>query len=898
MNSTHSDNTPIWHILPPETVAHRFDTDVATGLREKEASRRLQEHGPNRLAEKPPRSPWRLLLDQFKGVLILVLIGAAVLAGIIHDIKDAVVILIVVLINALLGFYQEYRAERSLAALKKMLAPEAEVRRDGRTRMMSAEQLVPGDIVVLDAGDRVPADGRIVVAHGLEVDESSLTGESHTVGKRPEPLNDAAAPLAERENMFYMNTTVTRGRAEMVVTATGMETEMGRLAGMLAEAKEGPTPLQIQLDGLGKRLAAIAGVVVIVMLTGEVLRGEPWVDMVMSAIALAVAAIPEGLPAVVTVTLALGLHRMAKHRAIVKRLAAVETLGCTTVICTDKTGTLTLNQMTARRLHVRGRTFTVSGQGYDTAGEIRGDHGEMPELESLLLPLALCNDAHVRAGRVVGDPMEGALVVLAAKGGLEREALRQHYPRIAEIPFDAAHKFMASFHLDGELVRLFVKGAPDVLIDRCRYLLTENGDAALDETAKETLLRVNEQMAGEGLRLLAAASRTLRAGEFEPAGELFRYLDDLRLDGLVGLMDPPRREARDAIALCRRAGIAVKMITGDQRMTAAAIARELGIEGEVLSSAELNALDDNELAERIDGIGVFARATPEQKVRIVQALKARGHVAAMTGDGVNDAPALKNADIGVAMGVTGTDVTKEAATMVLTDDNFATIVHAVEEGRTIYDNIVKFVRFQLSTNIGAILTVFSAPFLGLPLPFSPIQLLWVNIIMDGPPAMALGVDPAHPGVMDKPPRLTDERILTLRRLGNLVLFGTTMAVGTLGILLWSLQTRTEEQALTLAFTTFVLFQVFNAFNARADAGTTFNRTFFQNPLLWLALAGVVGLQLLAVQWPRAQSVFHTTALAPTDWGLAILVASSVLLLEETRKGLQQIWRRLVRVPTN
>ena len=839
-----------------------------------------------------------VLFGQFKGILILVLIGAAVLAGSIGDTKDAVVILVVVLINALLGFYQEYRAKRSLAALKKMLAPEAEVRRDGRSRMLSAELLAPGDIVVLDAGDRVPADGRIIVAHGLEVDESSLTGESHAVGKRAAVLHDEGAPLAERENMLYMNTTVTRGRAEMVVTATGMDTEMGRLAGMLAEAEEGPTPLQIQLDELGKRLAAIAGIVVVLMLGGEVLRGEPWIDMVMSAIALAVAAIPEGLPAVVTVTLALGLRRMARQRAIVKRLAAVETLGCTTVICTDKTGTLTVNQMTARRLHACNRTFTVSGQGYDSAGEILSDAGEPPELEPLLLSLALCNDAQVRAGRVVGDPMEGALVVLAAKGGLDREMLRQRYPRVAEIPFDTVHKFMATFHLDGERVRLFVKGAPEVLIERCNYRLADAGDTVLDDSAKEALLRVNEQMAGEGLRILAAASRILPAADFDPAGDLFRYLQALRLDGLVGLMDPPRPEARDAIALCHRAGIAVKMITGDQKKTAAAIARELGIAGEVLSSSELNALDDAQLAKRIEGIGVFARATPEQKVRLVQALKARGHVAAMTGDGVNDAPALKNTDIGVAMGITGTDVTREAATMVLTDDNFATIVQAVEEGRTIYDNIVKFVRFQLSTNIGAILTVFSAPFLGLPLPFSPIQLLWVNIIMDGPPAMALGVDPAQPGLMDKPPRPRNERILTLRRLGNLALFGSTMAAGTLGILFWGLQMRSEQQALTLAFTTFVLFQVFNAFNARADAGTAFNHTFFQNPYLWLALAGVAGLQFLAVQWPAAQTVFHTAAMPPADWALAILVASSVLLLEEARKLLQRIWRRFPRIATH
>ena len=481
--------------------------------------------------------------------------------------------------------------------------------------------------------------------------------------------------------------------------------------------------------------------------------------------------------------------------------------------------------------------------------------------------------------------MEGALLVLAVKGGLDPDALRENMPRIAEIPFDAAHKYMASFHLEEDQVRVFVKGAPDLLIEQCTSWLDREGERVLESDAKAALLAENEALAQSGLRVLAAASRTFPARDFDPATDLFRYMDGLRLDGLVGLMDPPRPEVRDAIALCHRAGIAVKMITGDQKVTAVAIAAELGIKGELLSSAELDELDDLQLADRIDDIGVFARATPEQKMRIVHALKARDHIVAMTGDGVNDAPALKNADIGIAMGISGTDVTKEAATMVLTDDNFATIVHAVGEGRTIYDNIVKFVRFQLSTNIGAILTVFTAPFLGLPLPFSPIQLLWVNIIMDGPPAMALGVDPARTGVMDAPPRATDERILTLRRFGNLAAYGATMAVGTLSVLLWGLQSRTEQEALTLAFTTFVLFQVFNSFNARADTGSAFNSTFFQNPILWLALAGVVGLQFLVVHWPPAQNVFNSTALSAADWGLATLVASSVLLLEETRKKL-------------
>ncbi|MCB1870460.1 MAG: calcium-translocating P-type ATPase, PMCA-type [Gammaproteobacteria bacterium] len=870
-----TDKVPSY-LLSADQVLRQLASNAMTGLSSAEAERRLQRHGPNRLTEKPPKSPILLLRDQFKGFLILVLIGAALLAGAIGDLKDALVILLVVSVNALLGFYQEYRAEQSLGALRKMLAPEAEVRRDGKRQMLPAEQLVPGDIVVLDAGDRVPVDGRVIGAHNFEVDESSLTGESHTVGKHSDLLQGQNIPLAERENMLYMNTTVARGRAEMVVTATGMQTEMGRLAGMLTEAEETPTPLQVQLDSLGKRLAAIAGVVVVIMLIGGLLRGEPWLQMVMTAIALAVAAIPEGLPAVVTVTLALGLHRMARQRAIVKRLAAVETLGCTSVICTDKTGTLTLNRMTARALYARGR-------------RLAGDAGELTDLAPVLLPFVLCNDAHLRAGKVVGDPMEGALLQLAASGGLMREALIDRYPRIAEIPFDAAHKYMASFHLDGAQVRIFVKGAPEVIIGQCANWLDSAGESPLTSAVKASLLAANEALAAEGLRVLAAASRTLPAGEFKHAADLFRYIDAMRLDGLVGLMDPPRPEVYDAIALCRRAGIVVKMITGDQQATAAAIADELGLRGEVLSGAELDSLSDVELAARIESVGVFARAAPEQKVRIVHALKARGHVVAVTGDGVNDAPALKSADIGVAMGITGSDVTKEAATMVLTDDNFATIVEAVAEGRTIYDNIVKFVRFQLSTNIGAILTVFAAPLLGLPLPFSPIQLLWVNIIMDGPPAMALGVDPSRPGAMDALPRNRDERILTGRRLGNLAAYGATMAAGTLGMLLWSLQTRSEEQALTLAFTTFVLFQVFNVFNARTEHGSAFNPVFFHNRLLWLVVFGVVGLQALAIHWGPAQAIFNTTDLAMTDWVLASLAASSILLLEEARKGLQWCW---------
>ncbi len=876
-----------WHAQDAAAAYTHLGTDPAQGLTDEAARGRLRQYGENRLAEKPPRSKWLAFLDQFKSLLILVLIGAAALAGAIGDFKDAVVILIVVLFNAALGFWQEHRAEATLAALKKMLSPVARVRRDGRVEEIPAAQLVPGDIVLLEAGDRVLADGRLVVTHSVEIDEAALTGESHPVGKDAGATVPEAAPLAERVNMAFMNTVVTRGRAELLVTGTGMATEMGRLSGMLAEAEAGPTPLQIQLDALGRRLALIAGVVIALIFALGLARSEPIVEILLTSIALAVAAIPEGLPAVVTVTLAIGMHRMAQHRAIVKKLAAVETLGCTTVICSDKTGTLTMNQMTARAAVFQGRRFSFTGEGYGAAGSITAeDGGAVPDWAPLLYPAALANDSRIRDGQLIGDPTEGALLALAAKGGVETERLCAHHPRIAEIPFDSAHKFQATFHHDGEVVRLYVKGAPDVLLGRATRELGENSESALDAGYWQA---ENECMAERAMRVLAVASKTIPARDFDPAGDLMAHARDLTFVGLIGIIDPPRPEARDAIALCRRAGIAVKMVTGDHKITAAAIARELGLEGEVLEGRVLDAMSPEDLAACIDRAAVFARVAPEHKVRIVQALKAYGHVVAMTGDGVNDAPALKNADIGVAMGITGTEVTKEAATMVLTDDNFATIVRAVREGRAIYDNIVKFVRFQLSTNMGAIQTVLGASLLGLPTPFTAIQILWINIIMDGPPAMSLGVEPARPGVMEEPPRPTRARILTRGRLARLFVYGFAMAAGTL-TLFWYALPQGESYALTLAFTTFVLFQFFNVFNARAEHGTAFNRQFFRNRWLWLSLAAVLALQVMVVHWTPAQAVFRTTDLALADWGLAAAVATSVLLLDEGRKALARLFK--------
>jgi Ca2+-transporting ATPase len=881
-----------WHILSPEQALEKLGVMQAPGLSREEAARRLEKLGPNQLAEAPARPIWIKFLAQFKSLLISVLFAAAILAAAIGDVLDGIVILIVVLINAVLGFSQEFQAEKSLAALKKMLALQAKIRRDGYSLEMPATEIVPGDIVMLHAGDKIPADGRLISANLLDVDESPLTGESAPVAKQVEALPQAELPVAERSNRVFMNTTVTRGHAEMVVTATGMATEIGRLAGLLAEQQDGETPLQSQLNSLGKSLALIAVTIISVLFGSALLRGEPLIQTVFTAIALAVASIPEGLPTVVTVTLALGLRRMARNHAIVKRLAAVETLGCTTVICSDKTGTLTVNQMTVRSLFFKDQLFRVTGNGYEIEGGIFPVSGTaLPvNMARLLLPVALCNNSHLREQGVVGDPMEGALLVLAAKGGIDQaQALRQQ-PRLAEVPFDAEHKFMATFHREGDRIHIYVKGAPEVLLDRCRDAVNGNGDTV--PLQRHQAMRQNDAMAEAGLRVLAVAAKSLPAGEFVAGGNLFGYLNRLTFIGLVGLMDPPRAEARAAIGQCRKAGIQVKMITGDQQVTARAIARELGLEGNVLEGRELAVMDERRLAAQIADIGVFARTAPEQKVRIIQALKAQGHIVAMTGDGVNDAPALKIADIGIAMGVTGTHVAQEAATMILTDDNFATIVKAVKEGRRIYENMVKFIRFQLSTNIGAILTVTGAQLLGLPSPFSAVQLLWINIIMDGPPAMSLSVDPGRADTMSEAPRLAEARILSLRRFGNLFAYGLTMAVGTLAVLFYAQPGHDIEHAKALAFTTFVLFQVFNVFNARSEKGSAFNGRFFANKMLWLSLFGVCLLQVLSIHWPPAQRIFHTAPLPAGDWLIAAAVASSVLILEELRKLLASVLRGL------
>ena len=868
------------YALSREDVARAYAVDTARGLSADDVAARLERYGPNRLDEPARRHPLLRFLDQFRSLLIVILIGAAVLAGIVGDLKDAIVIGIVLLINATIGFVMENRAERSLEALRTMLSATARVRRDGSAQLVDAEDVVPGDVVLLDAGDRLPADGRLLVAESVEADESALTGESQPVEKTVQPTAPDAV-LAERRSMAYMSTTLTRGRAELLVTASGMSTEVGAIAGMLATSVEPKNPLQIQLDSVGRRITLIGGIAVAIYAVLALFQGAELGELALSAVALAVATVPEGLPAVLALTLALGVNRMAKRGAIVKRLASVEALGAATVICSDKTGTLTLNRMTVRSVISEDREVAVEAVPLGA-----------------LTSFVLCNDATVGAeGTVIGDPTEGALIMLGRTAGVDVEQLQAAHPRVGTVPFDAGRKWMATLHREDDVIRVHVKGAPDVLLDRCTSLRTSEGVRALDDADRARVLVQVQDLGSQGLRTLASATATLPAfaADLEP-DDIVGLLTELTLVALVGITDPPRPEARQAIAECHRAGIDVKMITGDHRDTAAAIARELGIRGEVVTGAQIDAMGPDGLAGRIEEIGVFARVSPEHKVEIVQALTARGHVAAMTGDGVNDAAALRSAHIGVAMGITGTEVTKEAGSMILTDDNFATIVLAVREGRGIYDNIVKFVRFQLSTNIGAILSFLGAAVVGLPAPLAAIQVLWVNIIMDGPPAIALGVDPVRPGIMLEAPRRSTERVLKARRLGGMLRSGVVMAAGTLGVLAWAGGVYIEAVALTMAFTTFVLFQFFNALNARAERETIFTSHLLSNRWLWISFGAVVALQVAIVQLPFLHVVFRTTALTAGQWAICAAIAVSVLLVEEVvklgtrlsgRAGLQQ-----------
>jgi P-type Ca2+ transporter type 2C len=923
---------------PASSAAYRLDvgellatlrTDARRGLGDEEARTRLARYGPNELAAHAAIPAWRRFLAQFQDVLVILLLVATAISAALWIVErdaalpyEAIAIFAVVLLNATMGFVQESRAEAAVAALRAMSAADATVIRDGERRSVPAAQVVPGDVILIEEGDTIPADARLLESAALQTAEAPLTGESLPMTKDVAPIAEDV-PLGDRDNMIFSGTAATYGHAKAVVTATGMRTEMGRIAGLLDATPDETTPLQQELDRTGKRLGlvviAIAVVMIVTIVVVENVRDVGALfDVLILGVALAVAAVPEGLPAVVTAVLSIGVQRMARRNAIVRHLAAVETLGSATVIASDKTGTLTKNEMTVRLVVTASGCATFDGSGYAPEGTVHAE-GDRPidgslrvELERALTAAERANNAsiHETDGRwtVQGDPTEGALLVAARKAGLRADALNEGLPRVAEVPFSSERKLMSTMHRDArqnDRGVVFTKGAPDVLLMRCTGELVGGEWRPITPERRAAILEANEALAGQALRTLAVAERRLtREALAQHATQPdARVEQDLVFAGLIGIIDPPRVEAKDAVVRATCAGVRAIMITGDHPRTASVIARELGIsaDGRATTGAELETLSPDALMRTTADVSVYARVNPEHKLRIVDALKRAGAVVAMTGDGVNDAPALKKAHIGVAMGITGTDVSKEAADMVLSDDNFASIVAAVEEGRAIFANIRKFLRYLLSSNVGEVMTMFFgvllAGHIGLDigggavvLPLLATQILWINLVTDGAPALALGVDPADDGLMMRPPRPVGEPVITAAMWRGIVLVGAIMAGGTLFVLDASLPggfvhgSGDLPYAQTMAFTTLMLFQVFNVFNARSDERSAFVHL-FTNGWLWAAVAGSVGLQALVVYVPFLQQAFGTTPLSGSDWLVCTAVASSVLWLREASKAL-------------
>ncbi|NYZ74877.1 calcium-transporting P-type ATPase, PMR1-type [Candidatus Micrarchaeota archaeon] len=892
-----------FHALSPKQALDELQSRHE-GLPEAEAEQRLKQYGQNKLKEKKHTTPLQMFLGQFADFLIIILIIAAIVSGFLGETLDATFIIIIVVLNAILGFVQEYRAEKAIEALKNMVAPQARVIRDGVEKKIAATQLVPGDVVILDEGDKIPADCRLIEAINFDTQEASLTGESLPVHKQAAAVLDASAIIAERTNMAFMGTIAVRGRAKAIVTSTGMNTEIGLIATMVQEAGDEETPLQKRLAVLGKQLGvgALAACAIIFVL--GVLRGENILETFLIAVSLAVAAVPEGLPAIVTITLAIGVQRMVKRNAIIRKLPAVETLGSTTIICSDKTGTLTKNEMTVRRIYANAGFVEVSGSGYEVRGEFTQVNKCLqppsdPHLNALLRVCALCNNAGIvvdsanKKASILGDPTEAALLVLAAKAGIDYSKLKNENTLVAELSFDSDRKMMSTVRQTREGKTAFVKGALESILSKSAYVLLNGREVPLAAEHRKAFEKANAEMAGNALRVLAMAYK--RVPESMKKYSLDSIEKDLVIVGLVGMIDPPRPEAKKAVAECEQAGIKVVMITGDNEATAAAIARDLGIlkpTQKVLTGALLEKMSEKELADIVQQVTVYARVSPEHKIKIVSALKARGEIVAMTGDGVNDAPALKKADIGVAMGITGTDVAKEASAMVLMDDNFASIVNAVEEGRTIYANIAKSVRYLVSCNIGEVFTILFATLAGLPNPLTPIQILWMNLVTDSLPALALGVDPAEKDVMSRSPRDPKESILNKRTLVYILTIGLFVCIGTLALYVFYLQSQlsagktlaeAEAYARTVAFTTIIFFQMFVAIDVRSFNRSVLEFGLFTNKKLLGAIAIAVGLQIAITYVPFFHQLFGTAYLAPLDWVIITLVSMSVLVLSETRK---------------
>jgi len=906
-----------WYRLPAQEAIRRLDSDAENGLSEAEASRRLEKYGKNELARQEVRSRWAILWEQLTGILVLILFAAAAISVFLGDVTDAVVILAIIILNAAIGFQQEYKAEQSMAALKKLAVPTVKARRAGQVKELPSGDLVPGEIVVLETGNLVPADGRVLKSINLRIEEAALTGESVAIEKEADLVFESERPLGDRQNMVYSGTIVNYGRGEFLVTETGMQTELGKIAGLISQVERESTPLQQRLDRVGKVLALVAiGIVVVIFLLG-VLRGEDLEQMFLTAVSLAVAAVPEALPAVATIALAMGAQRMLARQALIRKLPAVETLGSVNVICSDKTGTLTKNQMSVTVLDIANHRMDLhlaeDGSGLEIV-PVEGSldaPGARPTIDLLLIAGALCNDAmlqHPEAGeqhrKAVGDPTETALVMAAAEDKIDKNDLDAAFPRIGEAPFDSRRKRMTTLHrtpqsrdeLPPSLLPLWerrlaempppylaaTKGAIDGLLEISTQVLVEGRTEPLDDTWKKRLIDAHDRMAQKGMRILGIGVRLLDQLPAKADEETLEH--DLVLVGLVGMIDPPRPEVKAAVEKCKSAGIRTVMITGDHPLTARHIAEQLKISrnDRYLTGQELDLLSETELDQAAREIDVFARVSPEHKIRLVQSLREQGYVAAMTGDGVNDAPALKKADIGVAMGITGTDVAKEAADMVLQDDNFATIVAAVEEGRVIYDNIRKVIQYLLSCNSAEIAVMLFGPLLGMPLPLLPLQILWMNLVTDGLPALALAMEPAERGVMKRPPNPSSANIFDRHMVRGILWLGIIMAVASLaiGYIYWL---RGLPSWQTMIFTTLTLSQMAAALAVRSDRESLFKIGIFSNKQMVRAILATFVLQLVVVYLPFAQHLLGTVALSAIDLAIGIGVSVFIVLFAEVVK---------------
>ncbi len=879
-----------WHTLTTDENLASLEASPG-GLSGAEAAKRLQENGPNEIQAAKRVSAFEILLAQFKNVLILILLGATAISLFLEHGTESIIIAVIVLFAVLLGFIQEYRAERAIEALRQMAAPTATLLRDGVELKIPARDVVPGDVILLRTGDRVPADARLLETVNLQVEEAALTGESVPVEKHTHPLDKADLPIGDRKNMVYAGTAATYGRGRALVVATGMQTEFGKIAQLLQSVETGKTPLQHNLDRVGTMLARVAIVVVGLIVALGLLRGQPFIDMLIFGIALAVAVVPEALPAVVTISLAIGVQKMVKRNALIRRLPAVETLGSTSVICSDKTGTLTKDEMTVRRLYCGGQTYQVSGAGYAPQGEFSSGGGVVAEIplamRRMLAAATLASDTRLEqlpsgGWGIKGDPTEGALVVAAAKAGMSKDELDAENPRTAEIPFSSETKRMTTLHQRNGVVTAYAKGAPEMILAGCDQVLTAEGVRPLDAAAREHILNQANGMADEALRVLGVAEKSDAVVETAEQGMTFL--------GLAGMIDPPRPEAKAAIAVCAEAGIRPVMITGDHPVTARAVARELGLlgnGGRVVTGPELEAMSDEELRREVEEIGVYARVSPTHKLRVVTAWQSHGHIAAMTGDGVNDAPALKKADIGIAMGITGTDVTKEAAEMTLTDDNFASIVAAVEEGRGVFGNIKKYLMYLLSSNIGEIGLMAGATLLGLPLPLTAVQILYVNLATDGLPALALSVDPPEKDLMKRKPRDPRTGIFTRPVVTLMTLGGLWSMLVNLVLFTWALKSgHSQEQAMAMTFISLVLIQFFKAYNFRSDRHSVLDKPFV-NKWLNLAVGWEMVLLALIVYLPFLQKPFGTYALPLTDWLVVAGLAVTIMPVLEVAKWMER-----------